>query len=186
MKVTVQKRKARRLVFVIAMIALVFLSGLTAYWVTHSRASIRNDRVRFEDGDKEKQLVFEKLVEKLGASPLQIADKNACYNSEHGPYDNGRLWCQTAVAAYFVQEFPEPQIRPYFIESVKEVGSKVASSANLVFWGAENLPCSLMIYNGPSAISPGYYLPENRDAKQTLVMVCSSRSEAKHYPYIAD
>lgn len=148
---------------------------------------IRQDANRFAEADRIKQAVFDDLIKAIGITPIQIEEKNVCYNSEQGPYDDGRLWCRVSSAAYFAQELASEEIEDVYRSIIKQKKLLVAQSSTAggtVFYGGRDLPCTLIAYRDWAAISPGYYFPNNESAKQTLILRCAARAKAKHYPYI--
>src|SRR5690606_17724677 len=108
---------------------------------------IRQDANKFADADRVKQVVFDDLVEKMDKTPTHIVEKDVCYNTEQGPYDNGRLWCQVASAAYFVDKIPKNEIRNNFRDIVRSKGlpGRDTPASGYVFYGADKLNCMLIV-----------------------------------------
>lgn len=164
----------------------VVIVALSLAWLVQVKISQHYDGQRFAEADKKRQTVFMQLVQRLGA-PTKIDDSNVCYNSEQGPFDNGRLWCQIASAAYFRSTLPKTTINEYFREIVEANGymSTDQRVGELEFEGEKDLPCELIIYEGPLALEPGFYLQADVHSKQTVIVRCSDRAKAKHYTYIS-
>lgn len=177
--------KTNRTILSWKLISIVALVLLLVAWFAQVRVSQHYDGLRFAEADKKKQIVFDELLNKID-TPLKIEKKNICYDSEQGPWDNGRLWCQVTSAAYFVEATSEMQIREIFEAVVNNNAlRKIETRANgTVFYGSEDLLCSLTVYDGLLAADPGFYLSDQRDSKQTVIVRCSDRAKAKHYPYI--
>ena len=164
----------------IALIALLFLLLFGGWKLSQLR-----DKARFLAADERKQTMVTQLQERAG-QPIARTEKNICYNAEEGPYDNGRLWCQTASALYYASEKPQPELEAHFNDIVAENGWKNINerAQPLEFEGARDLPCTLDIYTDTLASEPPDYLPPNTSSKQTLVVQCASRASYKHYEYV--
>lgn len=146
---------------------------------------IRQDANRFAEADRIKQAVFDDLIKAIGITPIQIEEKNVCYNSEQGPYDDGRLWCQVASAAYFADLTPQEDIVERFKAAVTGRSYNLLTNGSGDFaFRVAGMSCGLYVYDDILAVVPGYYLPENALSKQTVIVRCSDRAKAKHYPYI--
>ena len=175
----------------IALAIVIFIAGFAIYKFYQGVQAEREkqvqkqlDKQRFEEADKNKKLVFSQLLKRTGTQPLAVEEKNICYNSEQGPFDKGRLWCQSASAAYFENEIPKTQIYNHFkdILMANNIDSSEASGGQ--FTGSDNLKCKLFVDNSQLATSTPYYFSDNPNSKQTIVLVCVDRAQAKHYPYI--
>lgn len=163
--------------------AIIFTIALALFGI--NKVLVYQDGRRFAEADQKQQMVFDELVQAVG-TPIQVTDKNACYNSEQGPYDNGVLWCQVASAAYYAEKQSEGSLRAAWerVLSENRLPSEQTDANGLVFNAAKGIICILRVYNDYSATRPGFFLPENLGSKQTFVIDCADRAKAKHYPYI--
>lgn len=145
---------------------------------------LRQDANRFAEADRIKQAVFDDLLKELDATPIQIAEKDVCYKSEQGPYDDGRLWCQVASSAYFAEPISRESVVERFRVGVTNRGyNLLTNEAGDLAFRTAGMSCGLDIYDKVMAVDPGYYLPENVASRQTIVVRCADRSKAKHHPY---
>lgn len=162
----------------LAILVAVFVLLITV--VVWFSISTNRDAARFQEAEAAKDKVFSAVVAKIG-DPIATDEKNVCYNSEQGPYDNGRLWCQTASAAYFSFRIADDHMHALYHDAIQssdvtEVGSD--------FYGSDDLRCRLETYAGEHAKRPAYYLDENARSSYTVVMSCIDRAKAKHYPFV--
>ncbi len=176
-----QQSSKRKTIIIAIVIMAVFSIG--SFLLIAQRN--RQDANRFAEADKNMQAVFNDLVQSVG-TPIETETKNVCYNTENGPYDNGRLWCRVSAAAYFAHVAPGSSIKN-ILETVVDnnnLPSAISDSGDAVFYAAEGVPCSLIVYDGEAAKNPGHRFGKNAESKLTLVVRCADRAKAKHYPYM--
>lgn len=173
-------------------IGALLLAGGIAYYFVH-RANVvaaNNDKARFSEADQKQQMVFDELLQKVGATPIQTVNRDLCYSSEQGPYDHGRLWCQVSEIAYFSGDTPvlsTESVKIYFDDIVREHSLKTTNqrAADLEFEGADRLPCEVELITGEFAKDSTNYFPGNADANQSIAVLCADRAKINHYPYIS-
>lgn len=174
-----QPRRINKLLIGIAVAAIVILVlALFNYIQT------RRDAHRFVEADRVKQAVFDDVIKELGAIPTHTEEKDVCYNSEHGPWDNGRLWCQVASIAYYSEQIEESAMEGSYKNALRQNGlsGAIAQPGKTVFY-VRDLPCTLETSVGTMAVEPAYYFSKNNSAKQALIVRCATRAKAAHYPY---
>lgn len=161
------------------------LAAILLAWFIQARISQHYDGQRFAEADRKKQVVFDELMQSMGA-PITIKDQKRCYQSQQGPFDNGRLWCETSSAGYFAEPIPMQEITGKFESIFHEHGWNGMNDrrAEFEFEGAKDIPCELIIKDGVLAQEPGSGLPGEIQSKQTVIISCSDRAKAKHYDYI--
>lgn len=174
-----QHKKIKNLFLGVAVATLTILG-----FVLLRTIEVRQDANKFAEADRVKQAVFEDLVEKMGETPTHIVEKDVCYNTEQGPYDNGRLWCQVASIAYYSNRLEASGLEESFEGALSQNGlsGTIAPSGKTVFYVRE-LPCAIETLTDIMAVEPGYYFPKNNSAKQALIVRCADRAKAKHYSY---
>ena len=167
----------------------------TAFTVTKS-ISQHNDRLRFAEADKEQSLMVDKLSEYLGDRVMLEDKRNVCFNTEQGPYDNGRLWCQASTIVRLKADVDFVELGNKFVELSGVMGLRSSSSISYgvpTFWFEPSqethgkMRCSLG-YIGTSGEerSAGAYDVLFGVPPPALAIACADRAKAKHYPYIAD
>jgi len=163
----------------VGVIVLVLLAVCLGFWWGNRHLDGR----RFAEADRKAHAVLTSLVQSIGA-PIHSESSKVCFNTEHGPWDDGRLWCQVAAVAFFALETPPTSIDNAFTQVVEANNLQLVDkrAASLEFLGSDNLPCEVEFNTSESAKHPAYYLPSNQDAKQVLVVRCSDRAKAQHYP----
>jgi hypothetical protein len=179
-----QKNKKKTIITVVAVVAAI-LFGL---WLI-GRYRINQDANRFREAEVNLRVVFDDLVSRLGTEPISTESRNVCYKTAHGPFDTyeeGDLWCQVALAAYYQDERPENRVKTELdsVLSSRNVSSVHASSGGVTFEAAEGVICGLEVNSGYAATSPGSFFPDNPDSKLTVIIDCSDRSKGKHYEYL--
>jgi hypothetical protein len=148
-----------------------------------------NDAQRFEEADKVKASVAAQLSTYLGDNVVSTTEKKECFNTEQGPFDDGRLWCQTAIVVKLKEVTDVNQLAQQFAKMARSIGydaSLEGSNENVRAWfNAEGgIPCSLSIMSddgneiGASTRHPF----ESKDP--AFAISCADRAQAKHYPFV--
>ena len=117
-----------------------------------------------------------------------VSEKNECFNTEQGPYDNGKLWCQTASVALLNKDYSYEDIGKIFSETTAVRGLKTSMSEN---YGvkrysvtASDITCRLSLINRENKLYGGdNYGVLAGVSRPALSVSCADRAKAKHYPY---
>lgn len=72
---------------------LIAVLAITYYFVVGPYL----DERKFQNLEKEKNLLATNLVQSLKEPTVSQKKRNICFNTEQGPFDNGRLWCQVST-----------------------------------------------------------------------------------------
>lgn len=133
-----------------------------------------------------------KLTEYLGDTVQQTSERNECFNTEQGPFDNGKLWCQVATVMFLKEDTDYKAAGTLFIASEHD---------NIESHGANEAPSSilerytLLLKNGVTC-NLVMQTSENKrfgsttsvrfisDSEVVLAVACSDRAKAKHYPFV--
>jgi hypothetical protein len=161
-------------------VVVTVICAVGAYLI-YDQISQRLDESRFSQANTEKQAIANEIINKLG-KPLETEEKNVCYNTEQGPYDNGNLWCRTSAAIYF------PKASDVNFDSLQNVikDAKLFSiDLNEALVELNNgIKCSLENKTGVVATNPSRRFSTNNESKQTILIICADRAKAKHYPFV--
>lgn len=171
---------------------LIFSGGFLALVVVFAGwqyITIRQDDKRFAAVEQKKHRLAEGLKSELGGVVLASRDKNECFNTEQGPYDNGRLWCQTATIITLKQAVDYQTVARSYIELGRPFGTANALENTLFpkyyINMSEGLTCQLD-YNDPDGKYQGGAMskPFDDSDKPALAIACADRAKAKHYPFV--
>lgn len=188
-----QKKQAKlpkkKLIFVLVGVCLATAAAL--FWVVSNEIAINQDRARFVNAEHEKTLIVEKLLGSLNGNALSTRDQNECFNTEQGPYDNGRLWCQVATVIKLNSSISFSNIgERYKVAAADLPGTPFYSSgAGLTerFWIVvpRGIPCNLSeisdqgkSYGGPTSN------PFTNKDRPAIAITCADRARAAYYTYV--
>jgi hypothetical protein len=177
------KRKpflSRKMLMTLIVLGALVLIGV---WFLATAKAINDDKQRFVKANELKSIVFNELVSEMG-QPITKVERKECYNSEQGPYDDGRLWCVVTDAVYYVNEVDEKGIRDSFVNIAESHGLQTRlPDGQTGFHVVGNLACDLYIESGKFANDPGYGFPVIENSKQTIFIRCADRALAKHFQF---
>lgn len=167
----VKKNKFSKKRYVITGLCMVML--LTTWFIYMQTVQAR-DRQRFKEAEETKARFVTRLVDYVGDNVKKSSEKNECYKSEYGPYDDGHLWCRVTSNLVIHQEYNDMDSLRDEINNIIDNLSLSRSNkraSDIEFQGSFNLPCTVDI-NAP-----------NVNAENSITISCSDRAKAKHYPY---
>lgn len=148
------------------------------------------DSKRFARVEKDGTVVTDKLVARLGNKVVDVQKKKVCFNTEQGPYDNGRLWCQVATVVKLNADVSYDEVGNWFIASVQTGKQTPGSSKNYGvqrYWydSGEGMTCKLSAIDSQGHEAGGSTrVPYDEGDKPAIAIACADRAKAKHYPYI--
>jgi len=177
----IQQNSKKKKIVTIAVVSVLVLIGL----FTRDFVQDKLDTQRFAQAEASKNTAFTALINGLSGI-IRTETQQRCYNSERGPYDNGRLWCEVSSVAYLDNVIPESDLEQKLkgIIQTENWSATNKRAAKVEFEGARDLVCEMLVYDGNLATEPGYSLPNEPRSKQTVIVTCADRAKAKHYPYI--
>ncbi len=180
-KPTIFSKKATGVVLLsIVLIATTLLA--------YSRHAQYQDAKKFKQAQSQKTQVFNAMVDSLG-NVYKKEEKNVCFQSEQGPYDNGKLWCQVSSAAYFQRPIPEAEMKDIYekIVTQDQMNQKYFQSDTSREKAQKNQKkkiCTIETWNGVDASTTPYFFSDIDSSKTTIVVKCADRAKAKHYPFV--
>jgi len=144
--------------------------------------------LRFEDASDVKTAVVNRLVAYLGNNVVSTREQDECFNTEQGPYDNGKLWCQVATVIRLKEDVDYASVGAYYLTIGKSLNLNTSSDHGLfpsyTITTQNNIRCQL-----ESQDSKGYHdgaamsIPFNNKDGMALAVTCADRAQAKYYPY---
>lgn len=149
---------------------------------------VNNDRKRFEEASKAKSAIVERLVNYLGDNVESTREQDECFNTEQGPWDNGRLWCQVATVVSLKGDVDYSSVAQQYVEFGHAFGW--SDGSNKPFdgsWieGSPVIKCQLVYQNSSGkTIGLATLIPFKPSEKVALAMTCADRAQASYYPYV--
>ena len=159
---------------------------LLATWFIYAQAVRAKDRQRFKEAETVRNQIVEQLAEHLGDNVKEISDHDECFNTEQGPYDNGRLWCQVATSITVEQDVSYKVAGEAFLDAGEDLGlhTKSLSGDFPRFWAEleGGVTCQLQYRSAKNDDLGGARRITLEDGP-ALAVACADRAKAKHYPY---
>ena len=171
---------AKRVFFVLLALAIVAILAVIVY----NFVSERTERERFSAARTTVNNIANYLSQISHDGPVE---NNRCYLAEHGPYDNGRLWCEVSSAIYVSDRLNSADSMDKLSNFLNIRGLIVhdRSSNSLSFDAADRnkLDCRVNFYSDYSASHPSYGFLARDNAQSLFIIVCNGRSSAKIFPF---
>jgi hypothetical protein len=166
-------------------IGLAVVLILAVVVVALSFVGKNNDKQRFVAAHDRGELAVSLLAQSIKATPSGEEIKDTCYDAEQGPYDNGKLWCQTTAALYYTDVLGAQNIETEMRKIISDQKWDITNSraSNVEFDGGANVPCELNVITDARAQKPGNYLQGDMKAKTAVILNCADRAKAKHYQF---
>lgn len=149
-----------------------------------------NDRARYNKAEKEESTIAEQLSKSLEAKVDSKEQRNVCFNTEQGPYDNGKLWCQIATVIKLHADVDFKEVGEQFLAIARSRQHNATSSQNSGvprYWFDmnEKMSCglSLITSSGEKYGSSTRKVLSRSDAP-AIAISCSDRARARHFPYV--
>ena len=167
---------------------LILIIAIFFSWTVISR---KRDSARFNSVEVAKQAVVDRMVTQLGPAVRGHSTRNECFNTEQGPYDDGRLWCQTASIVQLHEDIPYDKIGAILQSSAQAEGLKVNTfdarelGKRYVLEMNHGMNCALGYHDAKGIEIDGgvRYVLTLEDAAPALSLSCADRAKAKHYQY---
>ncbi len=182
MKKTIKNNK--RILIILGVIII-----LLAAWFIFNAYNRTQDKARFQQAEEVKAQVASELVAYLGDNVTSVSEKNECFNTEQGPFDNGRLWCQASTIIQLNDNIEFISVGSVFLKSDHDL---IKESQ----YGGEGdwLNYTITLHNGigcnlATITEDGKYTGSARrnvlygKSNASVSVACSDRAKAKHYPY---
>lgn len=148
------------------------------------------DRQQFAEANKQQASVGRGLAERLGGEATSVLERNICFNTGQGPYDNGKLWCQVSTVIRLNSDAKIQDAGKLLIEEARSRQLVAKSSNNYgveSYWfelgGGMSCRLSSIAQSGDESNGATHKILEKKDAP-ALAISCARPSKARHYPYI--
>ena len=139
-------------------------------------------------GNEKKQIILaNNLSESLGGNVESKREKNECFDTGQGPYDNGYLWCQTSTIFMLANDIDPKDIGTEFLRLGGTVGSgHEATGYELPLYFTElteGPKCHLGIRTSSGVeVNGARRNPfDSNVAKPMVAVTCGDRAKAEHY-----
>jgi hypothetical protein len=187
----------------IVVICVVLVPAVFVSWLAVFSA---HDESYFIQLDEQLQALADE-VRKTFEDKIEIDQVNNCYNTEQGPFDDGKLWCFVSQA-YYVEIENKAEALPVSIELVTHLENMFLQAGFSGTLGRPYMPptsevilmgdgrkmrkggmfgmvCNFALWY-PSSGYPGNYLPKRpvSDKEVQLSLSCGDRSAKKVFDYI--
>ncbi len=184
------KQKTRKPTLFSKKATAIVLLGIvltTTTLLAYSRYAQHQDAEKFQQAQGQKTQVFSAIVDSLG-DVYKKEEKNVCFQSEQGPYDNGKLWCQVSSAAYFKRPISESEIKDIYEKTVRQdpMNQKYFQLSTFQEKAQKNQKkiCGMETWSGEDASTTPYFFSDIDSSKTTIIIKCADRAKAKHYPFV--
>jgi len=179
----------RKVRFMLLAIGLGFLLIVIGGFSVRRYYVQKADRKKFQSIEQKKTDVVGVLTASLGDKVTTTEDASLCFNTEQGPYDNGKLWCQAASKMRLNEDISFEELGSKFITAANEKGLETGSEKGRLprFWfDVDNgRYCELSLVNSSGEVFGGATqgLLTSKDSL-TMAVACADRAKAKYYRYI--
>jgi len=177
---------SRKTLIWLAVAAVLVLASIG--WFVFEQLAIHNDRLRFEDASNVKTAVVNRLATYLGNNVVSTREQDECFNTEQGPYDNGRLWCQVATVIRLKADV-DYNLLGMQLSTVAQQDGEVANSSGAGsterFWlTLKSMDCGIVMTTSRGvqygSITKDVLSPIDKPA---IAIACADRAMASYYPY---
>lgn len=183
-----QNKATQKFPMILILAAGILIAGLGG-WVAFNHYQKTQDRARFSEAETIKADIVKQLQEDLGDKALQVTENNQCFNTEQGPYDEGKLWCQTVSSIQLTEDIDFKQVAERFLEfNSDRVVSKNTNSNdtqpvfNVMLQGG--IICNLVYTTGNGDVFGTMMNTKGKtEDNPSLSLACANRAKAKHYPF---
>lgn len=130
------------------------------------------------------------ISESLGDNVISKREKDECFDTGQGPYDNGYLWCQASTIFTLANDIDPEGVGSEFLSSASALGSgRKATGYELPLYIVEltiGSKCHLSIRTSTGEeVNGARRNPFDLNTTRPMVGVtCGDRAKARHYPYI--
>lgn len=169
---------------VAAAIVLLALIG----WFVFEQLAIHNDRLRFEDAANVKTDVTNHLVTYLSDNVISTREQDECFNTEQGPYDNGRLWCQVATVIQLKRDVDYASAAQQYVKFGQAsgwlTGTNEPFTGSWIMKSKDGVKCQLIYRDGADKqVGLAASIPFTGEDHIALAITCADRAMAVYYPY---
>lgn len=174
----------------IVLIVLIALAVLLVLTVALWKVAQFRDRSWFLGIGAKQALISDGLVEVLGGNVASVEKRNICFNTEQGPYDNGKLWCQIATVIKLRTDIDQEAMGEKFVELAEAAKFAATSSRSYGvpgYWFKvdKDVLCKFSaVSTSGEEISGAVHRPFSEKDVPALAVSCAHRAKAKHYQYI--
>lgn len=169
-----------------AVILALLVISLLAAW----KIPTYMDSRKFDDIEEKKSVIVTGLSAYLGENVMFQKDKDECFDTGQGPYDDGYLWCQTSTVFSLKQDIKAQELGDEFLSVGAQIGKGgVASGYELPLYNIQ-LPNGPRCYLGME-LSSGEEINgarknplDGNSKKPSVAVTCGDRAKARHYPFV--
>lgn len=183
-------KSSQKFPIILILAAGILIAGLGG-WVAFSHYQKTQDRARFSEAEAIKAGIVEQLKEYLGDNVEWTADNDECFNTEQGPYDNGKLWCQSTTTIVIENDIAYDTVGDTFLASQHDgIANRNASSGDIpvmkryTIMIKNGITCNLVMNTSKGerfgSATSTRYIPND---ESVVSVACSDRARAKHYPF---
>lgn len=178
------KSKKSMLMYVI--LGLLGMGIITFYVI--DQLDLARDRHRFEEAKQQKASLVSRISSQLGTNVISVYDNDQCFNSEQGPYNNGRLWCQSASIIRLSGNIDFAAIGATYLSLGKAMGLPVGMNSPFPgYWlePIQGLRCQLEYQDDKGGLyGLARRVPFGEGDKSALAIACADRARIAYYPFV--
>jgi hypothetical protein len=174
--------KRKKTTLAIFGILIVFLAGGLLY-----KKHLENqDLNRFTDAKFTQREISSNVIASTTGNVASLSNSDECFKAGQGPYDTGKLWCQTATIVKLKQDVNFSELGKTIIKSAR-TKELMAGYNNDDYWfrTAQGIDCKYRVKTANrdllgSVTNDTLYSIEG----PAFTIACADRAKAKHYPFV--
>lgn len=177
-----QKKPKSKKLMILALVGLC----LVAIAIIAMVMGQRNDRARFASAVDDKDALVAGLVQYLGNKVVASREQNECFNTEQGPFDKGRLWCQTATIIRLSADVDYQELGNEYLKIGQDIGEAFTSDSEIFpaysIRTPEGVECNLQFINsGNKNFGRATSLVIEDSERPAVSVSCAARAKTAHF-----
>src|SRR3990167_1194111 len=125
------------------------------------------EKKKFQNIEKEKNILVSKLDQYIKNDTVYKRSNNSCFKTEQGPFDNGKLWCQTSTEIALVKDIDYKVLE----ESISQNNTSEDDTKCKLFYKSEE----------GKEFGSIVRLPKEEPKTPYLIVGCANRAQKAQY-----